>query len=139
MSALMRYYRGRHERYLAMLKWRGQLPALKRAVEEAAPGAATYVFGSALRDELTANSDVDVLVVVGRHMGPMERARLAVKVEEGLPEPGIFELHVSDQDGYRWYRRHAKEMVPLSRAMAPRPHPAKVSYPRLKPVGFPLP
>ncbi len=116
MPSLARYYRSKHERYLSMLKWREHLPELTSAIGEVLPDAKAYVFGSAPRGELTANSDVDVLIVTSP-MNARERSRVALAIEDRVREPSMFELHLADSDGFRWYRRHAKELLAIEEAV----------------------
>lgn len=110
MSALERYYRARYGRFKALLDWRRHLPNLVKAVREVLPDAELYVFGSALRDELTANSDVDVLIVSKRAFG-RNRHKIVTAIEEKLENPEIFEIHLVTRDKVSWYRRHAKRLV----------------------------
>ncbi|MGQ9469032.1 MAG: nucleotidyltransferase domain-containing protein [Nitrososphaerales archaeon] len=93
MSALERYYRARYEKFKSLLKWRDQLPELLEATKKILPDAEVYVFGSALRNELVANSDVDVLVVSDK-ASSWQRHKLAVAIEERLKDPFIFEIHL---------------------------------------------
>ncbi|MEM0225864.1 MAG: nucleotidyltransferase domain-containing protein [Thermofilaceae archaeon] len=111
MQALERYYRARYERFKSLLKWREQLPELLEAVKSVLPDAEVYIFGSALRGELTANSDVDVLVVTDKAAGP-QRHQLAAAIEEKLKTPLIFEIHLATREKLDWYKRHAKELIP---------------------------
>lgn len=117
MSALERYYGARYKRFKAVLRWRSHLAGLVEAVTGVLPGAEVYVFGSALRDELTANSDVDVLVVSERVDGK-RREMLAEAVEEELENPSIFEVHLVTRDELAWYRLHAKNLVPAERIVS---------------------
>jgi len=64
-----------------------------------------------LRSRLTANSDVDVLVVSDRALGS-QRHKLAVAIEERLRNPFIFEIHLTTKEKLAWYKRHAKELIP---------------------------
>jgi len=114
-TRLMRYYRARYERFKILLKWREFIPALKEAVSEVIPDAQIYVFGSALKNELTANSDIDILVVssragVGRHK---YAARIEEKLEDRIPSQ-IFEIHLVTPQQAEWYKKHAKELTPLT-------------------------
>ncbi|MEM3941920.1 MAG: nucleotidyltransferase domain-containing protein [Desulfurococcaceae archaeon] len=63
MQALERYYKARYEGFKSLLKWRNQLPELLEAARSVLSDAEVYIFGSALKNELTANSDVDMLMV----------------------------------------------------------------------------
>ena len=114
MRALERYYKAKYERFKSLLKWRDQLPELLEAVKSVLPDAEVYVFGSALRNELTANSDVDILVVSDRALGS-QRHKLAVAIEEKLRTPLIFEIHLTTKEKLAWYKRHAKELIPAER------------------------
>ncbi|MEM4452983.1 MAG: nucleotidyltransferase domain-containing protein [Thermosphaera sp.] len=110
MQALERYYKAKYERFKALLKWRDQLPELLEAARSVLPDAEVYVFGSALRNELTANSDVDILVVSDKATGS-QRHKLAVAIEEKLRNPFIFEIHLTTREKLSWYKKHAKELV----------------------------
>jgi len=114
MQALERYYRARYERFKSLLRWRDQLPELLEAVRSVLPDAEVYVFGSALRNRLTANSDVDVLVVSDRALGS-QRHKLVVAIEERLRTPLIFEIHLTTKEKLAWYKKHAKELVPVEK------------------------
>ncbi|MEM1830765.1 MAG: nucleotidyltransferase domain-containing protein [Desulfurococcaceae archaeon] len=111
MQALERYYKAKYERFKALLKWRDQLPEILEAARSVLPDAEVYVFGSALRNELTANSDVDILVVSDKATGS-QRHKLAVAIEEKLRNPFIFEIHLTTKEKLTWYKKHAKELVP---------------------------
>ena len=111
VSALERYYQARYSRFKDVLAWRQHVPLLLKAVRKFLPDARIYVFGSALRDELTANSDVDVLVISKMIKGA-KRHRIAVAIEEELENPSIFEMHLVNSDEMDWYMRHAGKLVP---------------------------
>lgn len=82
---------------------------VKSLVHEIDPQAKVYVFGSVVRGEATALSDVDVLVVTEM----IERKYdMMVKVYKAFKEP--LELHVvTGQMLDKWYRRFipAEELV----------------------------
>lgn len=83
------------ERVLATVK---KVKELVRAID---PGARVYVFGSAVRGELTALSDIDVLVLTERTDLKHE---MMVEVYRVVKEP--VELHVVDEEQLnKWYRR----------------------------------
>jgi predicted nucleotidyltransferase len=90
------------------------LPSLLKAVKETLPDAEVYVFGSALRNELTANSDVDALIVSDSVAG-RQHHRVAAVIEERLETPFIFEMHFATRDKMEWYGRHAKNLVPAEK------------------------
>jgi len=111
VQVLERYYKAKYERFKALLKWRDRLPELLEAVRSVLPDAEVYVFGSALRNELTANSDVDILVVSDKATGS-QCHKLAVAIEEKLRNPFIFKIHLTSKEKLSWYKKHAKELVP---------------------------
>lgn len=97
MQTLEKYYKARYERFKSLLGWRDQLSELLEAIRSALPGAEAYVFGSALRNELTVNSDVDILVVPDRALGS-QRHKLVVAIEEELRNPFVFEIHLTTKE-----------------------------------------
>jgi hypothetical protein len=110
MSALERYYRSRHVKFRQLLGWRDHIANLSDAVKKVLPDAEVYLFGSALEGELTANSDVDVLIVSERASGP-QRHKLATMIENELKMPLLFEIHLTTRDRLEWYRKHAKKLT----------------------------
>jgi len=116
MSALERYYRARYGKFKDLLKWRDQLPELVEAAKKVLPDAEVYVFGSALRNELTANSDVDILIVSDGASG-LQRHNIAVAIEERLKDPLIFEIHFTTKEKLDWYKKHARDLIPAELAL----------------------
>jgi len=116
MSALEKYYRARYNRFKTVLRWREHMTRLLKAVESVLPGSEVYVFGSALRDELTADSDIDILVV-SREIRGRRRERLAEAIAEKLEDPSIFEIHLVTKEKLAWYQTHAKNLVPAERIL----------------------
>lgn len=84
-----------------ILGWRKYLPVLVEAVKEVlGDEAEVYVAGSAAEGRLTANSDIDVLVVVDKVPGKgIERARILDRMwmlmeSRGVPWWYPFEIHL---------------------------------------------
>ncbi|MCS7137744.1 MAG: nucleotidyltransferase domain-containing protein [Candidatus Caldarchaeum sp.] len=87
----------------------GVVRKVKEIVHQIDPEARVYVFGSVVRGESTAASDIDVLVVTKLISRKYD---IMVKVYRSLDEP--VELHVATDDMLeRWYRRFipADELV----------------------------
>jgi predicted nucleotidyltransferase len=116
MQALERYYKARYEKFKKLLRWRDHLPELLEATKKVLPDAEVYVFGSALRNELTANSDVDILIVSDM-ASYSQRHKIAVAIEERLRTPFIFEIHLVTKEKLAWYKKHAKELIPAELAL----------------------
>ncbi len=69
--------------------------------------AKIYVFGSTVRGTFTAASDIDVLVILPKDLGPYERAELMARVFMDMPDAPV-ELHITDRKGLSWYMRFIK-------------------------------
>ena len=82
---------------------------VKGIVHSIDPDAKVYVFGSVVRGEATALSDIDILVVTKM----IERKyEMMVKVYKAVEEP--VELHIVTEDLLeRWYKRFipVKELI----------------------------
>lgn len=82
---------------------------VKEIVSAMFPEAFVYVFGSVVRGDFTAGSDLDVLVVVGREVSNDERAAVRAAVFQAMPDAPV-ELHVaSAREFNNWYRRFIPE------------------------------
>ncbi|MEM2212942.1 MAG: nucleotidyltransferase domain-containing protein [Candidatus Nezhaarchaeales archaeon] len=93
----------RRKDYLNVVK---RVKSIVRSID---PKAEVYVFGSFVRGEATAMSDIDVLVVTEMIESKYE---MMVKVYKALEEP--LELHVvTEQMLKKWYKRFipAEELV----------------------------
>lgn len=74
---------------------------VKDVVRTLDPGAKVYVFGSAARGEMTASSDIDILVLTERVDLKYE---MMVRAYEAVEEP--VELHVVNARQFKdWYSR----------------------------------
>ncbi|MBS7288451.1 MAG: nucleotidyltransferase domain-containing protein [Candidatus Freyarchaeota archaeon] len=94
-------------------QWFGSYIELARKVKSIVrsidPDAKVYVFGSAVRGEATATSDIDVMVVTEI---TERKYDMMVKVYKDVKEP--VELHVVTKDLLeRWYKRFipAEELI----------------------------
>lgn len=83
------------ERHAELLK------KVKQLVREVDPKARVYLFGSVVRGEATAASDIDILVVTELFA---RRHDMMVKVYKAVEEP--VELHFATEDMLnKWYKR----------------------------------
>jgi predicted nucleotidyltransferase len=115
------------EKYLEILKmraeiidkWREYVVKLAAAVKDVLPDSRVYVFGSVVKGEATAASDIDVLIVSNAvPKSGLERAALKVRIEgsAALPPYHPFELHLVDEEEAEWYFRMVKELREVSGA-----------------------
>lgn len=98
-------------------RWREYVAKLAVAVKNVLPDSRIYVFGSVVKGEATAASDIDVLIVSNAvPKSGLERAGLKVRIEEAaaLPPYHPFELHLADEKEAEWYFRRVKELREVS-------------------------
>jgi len=100
-----------------LLDWRRLAGLVARAVEEVLGEAEVYVFGSAVEGRLTANSDLDVAVIVPREMvRPPVRGRLLSAILDRAEELGIpwwfpLELHLMTKEDMELLARGGARFV----------------------------
>lgn len=73
-----------------------------------------YVFGSVVKDEAVACSDVDLLIVAKKlPMSHIERSEIKLKIMDsaGLPSVNPFEIHLVDEEEAVVYFRHIGEAL----------------------------
>ncbi|MFN3967169.1 MAG: nucleotidyltransferase domain-containing protein [Endomicrobiia bacterium] len=70
-----------------------------------------YVFGSVLRKDFTANSDIDILVVcVNMPEFSYKKAKLLAELKKVIGFVNPFEIHMVTEEEYKnWYCRFIKE------------------------------
>ncbi|ADC66419.1 DNA polymerase beta domain protein region [Ferroglobus placidus DSM 10642] len=69
-----------------------------------------YVFGSVVRGEEHAMSDVDIAVVLKEPVSEEERVAFYRKIREKIGSLHPFEIHViSKEEWENWYRKFVKE------------------------------
>ncbi|WP_457753227.1 nucleotidyltransferase domain-containing protein [Thermococcus sp.] len=93
-------------RYDMIKNYEHYLPLIKKACEKVLGKCEVYVFGSVVEGKFTAGSDVDILIKAKKiPKNVKERASIIVEIEEkaGLPYDHPFELHLVDEDGFKWY------------------------------------
>ena len=84
----------------ALRNWRRVAEEVCAAVRRYLPDAAVYVFGSVVRGDWAADSDIDILIVSECvPVDELERARIAVGVRDSLSMPAPVELHFATLGG----------------------------------------
>ncbi|MGC8962146.1 MAG: nucleotidyltransferase domain-containing protein [Candidatus Bathyarchaeia archaeon] len=93
--------------------WADRIAAsAKRILSDSLKGV--YVFGSIVRGEAVAASDVDILIVAtALPDGQRERSKLKHEIlrDAGLPEAKPFQLHLVDEGEAEIYFRHARGSI----------------------------
>ncbi len=90
-------------RYKIIKKYKQYLEPIKKACLEFFPKSKVYLFGSALRGELVAASDIDILIVVKKEFtNQRERATIIIGIEDKVSLPFVhpFEFHLISQREY---------------------------------------
>ena len=91
--------------YNQLKNWREIVKKVKEIVLKLDPSAEVYAFGSVVRGEFTAASDIDVLIVTDNID---EKYQMMVNVYRLIKGP--VELHVTTHELYRrWYKRFIDE------------------------------
>ena len=100
------------ERAKILRDWKRYVDEIARSVKKILEDdARVYVFGSAVRRELTAISDIDILIVSKRvPRSFMERVKLKLKKMDlsSLPDHSPFEFHLVDEREAKLYFHHIK-------------------------------
>ncbi len=76
------------------------LKKIESSIKTKLSDAQIYLFGSILKGDLVAGSDIDVLIVADVPKKHLKRAELIAKIEEkaGLPLSHPFEFHLLTQE-----------------------------------------
>ena len=96
-------------------KWRTYASKIARSAQQVlGRSVEVYVFGSALRGESAAASDIDILIVVDHPLASVSernRIRMATEDAAGLPNVQPFEMHVVDRHELEIYMRHIRSSM----------------------------
>ncbi|MGB9631228.1 MAG: nucleotidyltransferase domain-containing protein [Candidatus Methanodesulfokora sp.] len=105
------------ERAKILKEWEKWIERIREAAREVLSSdlVGIYLFGSVIKGELTASSDVDVLIIARIPKSSIRRSEIKGRIEKiaGLPEIHPFEIHIVDEDEAGVYLRHLKEAVRL--------------------------
>jgi len=100
------------ERAKILRDWKRYVDRIARSAKKIlGDDTRVYVFGSAVRGELTAISDIDILIVSERvPRSFMERVKLKLKIMDlsSLPDHSPFEFHLVDEREAKLYFHHIK-------------------------------
>lgn len=99
-----------YSRYLSRRKYIENLMAYLSRVREICrsvdPDCRTILFGSYARGTARPDSDVDILLVSKLAGDPWTRAKIFVKILEGLDPEHPFEIHIVTPEEYeKWYKK----------------------------------
>lgn len=92
------------ERYKLVKKYKQFLKPIKEACLQILPDARLFLFGSALRGDLVAASDIDILILSKQKFkNQRERASVILEIEDivGLPYIHPFEFHLMTITEYK--------------------------------------
>jgi len=118
---LVRVLRIRVKMFMEKLRWREYLSYFAQAAKRIlGPQTRVLVFGSAARGELTADSDIDVLIIVPKvperasQRATLVAQMLAEAEEKGMPWWYPVEVHWATPEEFeRWYKKHLDAVVEL--------------------------
>lgn len=93
-------------------RWRSYVEVIKRLAKEFFKEnfLRVYVFGSTVRGDYRALSDIDVAIVLKWGVDELVRVKFRSLIKERLGKIHPFEIHIITEDEWRsWYRRFIKE------------------------------
>lgn len=124
------YLRIRAQMFAEVLRWRRYLRYLVEAVRRVfGSEVRVYVFGSAVEGKLTADSDIDVAVVLREvPRSGLERARLVDQVFRYMEQYGVpwwypFEIHLLTEEELEVLKRGGAKLVPAEELLEASPDP----------------
>jgi hypothetical protein len=96
-----------------MLKeWKRWVNKIAISAREIISEVEVFVFGSAVRGELTGGSDVDILIISNNlPERNIDRSKVKAKIEEraNLPFCHPFEIHLVNNEEASFYFKHVKD------------------------------
>ena len=99
-------------------EWRVWARRIANVVKELLPNAEVYVFGSVVRGNNVASSDVDILIVSPNTPGSIRRrAEIKAQIEDklNLPYYHPFQIHIVNPEEARiYFKRIRKHMVKVA-------------------------
>ena len=111
---MLKIYEIGKERYKIIKKYKQYLEPIKQTCLELLPAVKVYLFGSVLRGELVAASDIDILILTEREFNnQMERALVILEIEDivGLPFVHPFEFHLMSKEEYNKFVNTTKTQL----------------------------
>jgi predicted nucleotidyltransferase len=114
----VRNLKGSWERAKIVREWKAWASRISEAVRRVlGDETQIFVFGSSVRNEETAASDIDILIVKGGLPASVKargEIKAAIEKEAGLPLLHPFELHLADKgEAEAYFRRIRKEVLKL--------------------------
>jgi len=111
------YFETRIKRLKELLSWRKLLPIVRDSVREVLGNRPVYVFGSAVRGELTVDSDIDIAIIVDKvPESARERVRIIDEIWRRMEDRGVsffypFELHLMSESDKRMLEKGGAKFV----------------------------
>ena len=109
------------EKLRELLKWRHYVDIFAKAVKKVfGDKAEVYVFGSAVENKLTVDSDIDILIVLDEvPKSGLERAKLVEEMwriaeEMGIPWWYPIEAHLATQEELEILKRSGAKLVRIA-------------------------
>ena len=86
----------------------------KRAKNLLGKNTKVYVFGSYVKKNFHPFlSDVDILIVSEKVKSMEERAKISLKIKEGLKARSMFEIHLVNEKEFEFYKLFVDKMVEI--------------------------
>jgi hypothetical protein len=76
--------------------------------------AKVYIFGSYVKGDFQPLlSDIDILIVSEKIKNMDDRAKISLKIKEGLKGRSMFEIHLVNEKEFEWYKFFVDKMVEI--------------------------
>ncbi|MCX8189356.1 MAG: nucleotidyltransferase domain-containing protein [Nitrososphaeria archaeon] len=102
------------ERAKMVREWKTYMNDIVKAVKSILPDSKIYVFGSVVKGEAVAGSDIDILIFSKNvPKTNIDRAKIKLEIEKlsKLPQYHPFELHLANEEDMKWYTSRVKEII----------------------------
>ncbi len=121
------------ERLKEILRWREVLPIVRKAIGRALKAKRVYVFGSCISGDLTADSDVDIAVILDNvPENARKRAAIVDRIWRELEEEGVsfwypLEIHLITLNEKEMLERGGAKFVEIDELLKPSENQRRVN------------
>lgn len=86
------------------------LSQIKQTVIKKFPNAKIFVFGSYVKGEFSANSDIDILVILNNEIDTRRKNEIILEIKEKIGLLSPFEIHITSLKEYEsWWKNFIKD------------------------------
>ena len=96
--------------------WRRIVKRVVEAIKDVLPDAEVYVFGSIVKQGMTASSDMDLFIFSEKYRKNIPKMKIILEIEKkaGLPEYHPFEFHLVNKQEKTRYLIRFRKVAPIN-------------------------